>query len=209
MSWNAIWPVITLALGWFLGELSGMLKSRSARREELRLTIFRIITLLDDMDLFLYLCNQMPLDAVKAASTQRAEDVREQLFLRWSSQQELIQSKMDAVITPIARFDPILAYQLHDALITVRSLSKPKISEGQSTLTNGEIIAFNTMRQTLSVELQRDLESMLEQLARRVGPFTTKRVRLLLQGRTGTDGFHRAEEIMTKMKDAVERESEM
>jgi hypothetical protein len=99
--------VITLALGWFLGELSGIIKSSRGRREELRLIIFRIIALLDDVDLFLYLCNQMPVDAVKAASTQRAEDVREQLFLRWGSQQELIQSKMDAVITPIDALTPL------------------------------------------------------------------------------------------------------
>ena len=197
--------MITLALGWFLGELSGIIKSSRGRREELRLIIFRIIALLDDVDLFLYLCNQMPVDAVKAASTQRAEDVREQLFLKWCSQQELIQSKMDAVITPIARFDPSLAYRLHGALVTLRSLLKPKISEAKGTLTNVEIMAFNTMRQTLSMELQRDLKAMSEQLARQVGPFTARRVRSLLQARPGTDGFHRAEEIMT---DAIVKESE-
>jgi len=79
VKWEAIWPVLTLALGWLLGELSGIIKSSRGRREELRLITFRVLALLDDVELFLYLCDQMPLDAVKAASTQRAEDVREQL----------------------------------------------------------------------------------------------------------------------------------
>lgn len=206
MKWDVIWPVMTLALGWLLGELSGIIKSSRGRHEELRLITFRILALLDDLELFLYLCDQLPLDAVKAASTQKAEDLREQLFRRWSNQQELVQSEMDKVITPVARFDPALAYQLHSALVTLRSLSKPKISEAEGALTSTEIIAFNAMRQSVSRELERDLRAMSEQLARKVGPFTARRVRLLLQGRTGTDGLHRAEEIMTEMKDTIEKE---
>ena len=76
MEWNAIWPVLTLALGWLLGELSGIIKSSRGRREELRVITFRLITLMDDVELFLYLCNEMPRDAAQAGSMQKAEDVR-------------------------------------------------------------------------------------------------------------------------------------
>src|SRR5258705_9638969 len=127
MEWNAIWPVLTLALGWLLGELSGFIKSSRGRREELCVVTFRLITLLDDVELFLYLCNEMPRDVAKAGSTQKAEDLRGEMFSRWSNQGELVQNNMDAVIIPIARFDPSLAHRIHDSLITLRSLSKPKI----------------------------------------------------------------------------------
>ena len=108
---------------------------------------------------------------------------------------------MDAVIIPIARFDPSLAHRIHDSLVTVRSLSKQNIGEGG--LTGAEILAINAMRQHVSRELQSELKLISRRLARKVGPFTARRVRRLLDGRTGTDGLHRAGESVAEMKDTV------
>ena len=136
MKFEIIWPVIALLIGWLLGELSGAFKTAHSKRAELRCVIFKLLSLLDDVNLFIHLSKQFPEDAEKLDSVEDADKLLKTLFNRWNSNFNDLEKNMGTLTVPIARFDPCLAHKLEALLVSLKSLTKSKIKGGVANENN-------------------------------------------------------------------------